>query len=261
MRPLPNVPMITVVCALALAIPAAAQTRVERVWLDLSVGSAMAAEDAFAMTASVARFEQQADFGAHYHLPRRASFAIGGGVMVGPRIGIGVCVGGVMHEARADLTARVPHPYFVDAFASASGQTDIPMQRIERSVAAHAMLVAMQTKHVRLRAFGGPSYFHVQQDSVTGLTYNQFYFVRSPTNVVELTDYEFERRDGSGWGFQTGADASVFFTRVLGVGGFAQYSRGSVELENTVATELGQQLRVHVHAGGLQVGGGVRLKF
>jgi hypothetical protein len=123
------------------------------------------------------------------------------------------------------------------------------------------MLVAVQNRHFRLRAFGGPSYVHVAQDSVTELTYNQFYFVHAPTNVAELTEYEFTRQDGSGWGFHTGADASVFFSRIVGVGGFAQFSRAGVDLENTVATSLGQRLRITVRAGGVQVGGGVRFKF
>src|SRR5204862_450979 len=83
------------------------------------------------------------------------------------------------------------------------------------------------------------------------ITYNQFYFVHSPTNVAELTEYEFVRIDGSGWGFHAGADGSLFFTRIVGVGGFAQYSRGAIDLENTVATALGQQALVSVRAGGV----------
>jgi hypothetical protein len=119
----------------------------------------------------------------------------------------------------------------------------------------------MQTRRFRLRAFGGPTWFRMRQDAVTDLTYNQFYFIHSRTNVAELTDYEFERIDGSGWGFHAGADGSFFFTRVLGVGGFARYSRGSIDLENTVARAFGQRELVAVTAGGVQVGGGLRLKF
>jgi hypothetical protein len=244
-----------------MAATAEAQTTVERVWVDVNVGSAWAAGDGFTMTAAVARSGEPADFGAVYHLPRSTSFDFGGGFMVTPILGIGVNVGGAMHEAQADLSARLPHPHFVDAFAVADARTDIPMQRIERSLHVQAMVVAVQTRHIRLRAFGGPSWFRIQQDSVTDITYNQFYFVHSPTNVAELTEYEFVRIDGSGWGFHAGADGSLFFTRIVGVGGFATYSRGAIDLENTVATALGQQALVSVRAGGVQVGGGLRLKF
>jgi hypothetical protein len=249
------------ICALATATAAAAQTGVERVWLDANVGSAIPAEDSFEMRVSVPHAGEPAEFGAHHHLPGSVTFDFGGGFMITPVVGIGVSMGGSAHEAQADLTAHVPHPYFANAFAEASGQTDIPMQRIERNLSVQAMLVAVQTRRLRLRAFGGPTWFRIQQDAVTDLTYNQFYFIHSRTNVAELTDYEFERIDGSGWGFHAGADGSLFFTRVLGVGGFARYSRGSIHLENTVARAFGQREMTGVTAGGVQVGGGLRLKF
>ena len=155
----------------------------------MNVGSAWAAEDTFQMTASVDRSHEQADFGAHYHVPRDVSFDFGGGFMLTPILGVGVNVGGSAHEALADLTARLPHPYFLDAFAIANGQTDIPMQRIERSLHMQVMLVALRTQHFRLRAFGGPSYFRIEQDSVTDIVYHQFYFLHSPINAAELTEY------------------------------------------------------------------------
>ena len=77
--------------------------------------------------------------------------------MLTPIVGVGINVGGSAHEAQADLTVRVPHPLFLEAFASADAPTDIPMQRIERSVNVQVMLVALRTPHFRLRAFGGPS--------------------------------------------------------------------------------------------------------
>ena len=244
-----------------MAATSAAQTGVERVWLDVNVGSAWSGDGTFAMTASIDRGAEAAEFGAGYHVPRAASFDVGGGVMLTSKAGIGIDVGGRMHEAQADLTARLPHPFFLDAFATAVARTDIPMQRIDRSLDVQAMLVAVRSRRFRLRAFGGPSWFRIQQDSVNDLTSNQFYFVRSPSNFVELTDYEFVRVDGSGWGFHAGADGSVFFTRHIGVGGLAKYSYGTIDLENTIATALGQSELVSVRAGGVQFGGGLRLKF
>ena len=257
-----QLPLITgAVCALAMAATAGAQTTVERVWIDVNAGSAWAAEDAFLMTASVDRSHEQAEFAAHYHVPRAVSFDFGGGVMLTPILGVGINVGGSAHEGQADLTARLPHPYFLEAFAIANGLTDIPMQRIERSLHLQMMLVALRTRHFRLRAFGGPSYFRIEQDSVTDIVYQQFYFLHAPVNAAELTEYQLERVAGSGWGFHAGADGSVFFTRIIGVGGFARYGRGSIDLENTVASALGQHAVVGVKAGGVQVGGGLRLKF
>ena len=255
-------PLITgAVCALAMAAPAGAQSSGDRVWIDVNFAGAWAAEADFAMNASVDRASETADFGANYHLPRSVSFEFGGGFMLTPIVGVGVSVGGNVDETPADLTARLPHPYFIDAFATAGGTTDIPMQRIERNLDLQVMLVALRMKRVRVRAFGGPSYFRIEQDSVTDIVYHQFYFVRSPINAAELTEYEYERSHGSGWGFHAGADCSVFFTRIIGIGGFAKYGSGSIDLENTVARVLGQATQVSVKAGGVHVGGGLRLKF
>ena len=78
-----QLPLITgAVCALAMAATAEAQTTVERVWIDVNAGSAWAAEDTFLMTASVDRSHEQAEFAAHYHIPRAVSFDFGGGVML-----------------------------------------------------------------------------------------------------------------------------------------------------------------------------------
>ncbi|HUS23241.1 MAG TPA: hypothetical protein VMZ66_14650 [Aeromicrobium sp.] len=56
---------------------------------------------------------------------------------------------------------------------------------------------------------------------------------------MDITSYTTQRSEGTGWGFHGGADASVFFNRIVGVGGFAKFSRGSVDLENTLATAAG----------------------
>ena len=111
--------------------------------------------------------------------------------MLTPIVGVGINVGGSAHEAQADLTVRVPHPTTSRPSPAPDAQTDIPMQRIERSLNVQVMLVALRTPHFRLRAFGGPSYFRIEQDSVTDIVYNQFYFVHSPGNVAELTEYQY----------------------------------------------------------------------
>jgi len=71
-----------VVLGLVMSASADAQTTFERGWIDVNLGVAVAAEDAFSMRASGEIFSEQADFGADYSLPRGASFDFGGGVMI-----------------------------------------------------------------------------------------------------------------------------------------------------------------------------------
>ena len=249
------------VWALALAAPADAQGTFERVWVDANVGVAIAAQDTFTMSAPVDRFVEPAEVAAHYRLPRAPSFDVGAGVMITRTIGSGASFDASMHEHAAELRAQLPHPLFADAAATDVAETDPVMQRIERSLSLHAMVVVAQTRRLRLRVFGGPIRYRVEQDAVDAITYNHIYFVRQPTNIVQLTGFDYARVDGSGWGGHVGADASLFLTRIFGVGVFAKYDRGRVALDNPLAAGLGHPDRVTITAGGLQVGGGVRLKF
>lgn len=243
------------------AIGASAQRTFERGWVDVNFGIAVPAEDTFRMSATGEIFDEPATFGASYSLPRGASFDFGGGVMLTPVFGVGVSFSGTAHEDVATLTARIPHPILPNVYATDAAETDEKFQRIEGGVNIQAMIVAAQSDRFRFRVFGGPTYFRVQQDAVTDIRYNQVFLILQPVNTIDITTFDSERIEGTGWGFHAGADASFFFNRVLGVGGMAKFSRGSVDSEDTLATAIGDAAVVSVKAGGFQVGGGLRLKF
>ena len=255
------VALVLAVWALAPAAPVEAQRSFERVWIDANAGVATAAQDSFAMAAPIDRFDEPAELSAHYALPRAPSFDIGAGVMLTRRLGIGASYDGTMHEHSAELRAHIPHPLFANAAADDAADTDPVMQRIERSLSVHAMVVLAQTRRLRFRVFGGPIHYRMEQDAVSAMTFNHIYFVRSPTNIVQISGFDYTRVHGSGWGAHVGADASLFLTRILGVGVFTKYDRGRVALDNPLAAGLGYPGRVTIAAGGLQMGGGVRLKF
>jgi hypothetical protein len=251
----------SVVLGLVMTASAEAQSAFERVWIDVNVGVAVAADDAFSMDVTRRLFAEPADFGADYSLPRGASFDVGGGFMITPVFGVGVSLMGQAHEEEAILSARIPHPTFGNVYASDDALTDDVMQRSEGSVNLQAMIVAAQTDRFRFRVFGGPTYFRIEQDAITNIRFNQVFRNQPPSNSIEITEFDFERIEGNAWGFHAGADASVFFNRIIGVGGFAKFSRASLDLEDTLATAVGEDDVVSVKAGGFQVGGGLRLKF
>ena len=257
-----NVVTVGVVAlGILMSARAEAQPSFERGWIDVNFGVAVAAEKAFSMNATGELYAEPADFGADYALPRGAAFDFGGGFMITPVFGVGVSFSGTAHEEVADLSARIPHPILANRYATDTALTDEVLQRIEGGVNLQAMLVAAQSDRFRFRVFGGPTYFRVQQDAVTDIRFNQVFLTFPPANAIEITEFDSERIEGTGWGFHAGADASVFFNRIVGVGGFAKFSRGSVDLENTLATAVGLDDVVSVKAGGFQVGGGLRLKF
>jgi hypothetical protein len=245
----------------AQTVGAPPQRTFERGWIDVNVGIAMAAEDTFSMAATGEIFAEPATFNADYSLPRGASFDFGGGFMITPVVGVGVSFSGTAHEDVALLRARIPHPIFPNLFASDDAPTDAVLQRVEGGVNLQAMIVAAQGDHFRVRVFGGPTFFRVQQDAITHIRYNQVFLIVPRANAIEITEFDSARIEGTGWGFHGGADASYFFNRIVGVGGFAKFSRGNVDLENTLATAIGEDEAVTVKAGGFQLGGGLRLKF
>jgi hypothetical protein len=259
MRLVSRVSMVLLGIALAEA-PSFAQS-FERGWIDVNFGVAIAAEDSFRMQSSDVRFGEQATFSVDYNLPTGAAFDFGGGFMITPMIGVGVSFSGTAHEKEADLTARIPHPIFANAHGTDTAPTDEKLMRTEGGVNLQVMIVPLQTDRLRVRFFGGPTYFRVKQDAVDSITYNQIFAFNNTTNNITITSFDGEELEENGWGFHAGGDISVFFNRVIGVGAFGRFSRGSVDLENTMAMSVSDPATVEAKTGGFQIGGGLRLKF
>ena len=244
-----------------VASPAGAQPAIAGGWVDVNVGALAPADDAFAMTATTRLFSEDADFRTDYAVTRGETFDAGGGVMLTPVLGVVANVSFSTHSDRAVLSARIPHPFYGSLYAAADAETDTALQRAERGVHLHAMFVAAETGRVRVRVFGGPSYIHVGQDAVTGIEFRQFSTIVPPANRIEIDKFTQARVTAGGWGFHAGADAAYFFTRIVGVGGFAKFSRATVELENTLAARAGSARALNVRGGGFHIGAGLRVRI
>ena len=229
----------------------------ERGWIDVNLGAAFAAEKVFTLELRRPLYGGTSVGSVTYRNPTGASFDFGGGFMFTPEIGLGVSVTGTAHQKPAEVSISVPHPFFVNSAATDTTGTDRQFQRIEGGVNIQLMGAARISDGVRVRVFGGPTYFRVQQDLVSGIAYDHRFGIFTPANDVAITNYEYVAKvEGTGWGFHVGSDVSLFFTRVAGIGGFVRYSRGTVDV-----TEPLTESTVSLEAGGFQAGGGLRLKF
>lgn len=250
------------------ARPAAAEAQVprpwerqsssfERGWIDVNLGVAIAANRSVTLEFSQPWFQETRVFRMTYDNPTGASFDFGGGAMITPQIGVGVSLVGTAHRAVPELFVSVPHPNFFNALGNDTTDADREFWRREGSINLQLVGVSELDDNVRLRVFGGPSWFRVEQDLVSNLRYAQVFGVFTRVNEVAITSYDHvEKVEGTGWGYHVGADLSVFFTRVVGVGGFARYSRGTVDLVEPFAGD-----EIEFRVGGWQAGGGLRLKF
>lgn len=251
------------VCVAALilcffAAPALAQDE-PKSWIDVNLGVATSAQGDVTTSFAGPIFGEPAALAAAYGQPSRgADFDFGGGYMFSQKVGFGVTVSGTAHvDDTAGLAVSIPHPFFFNASDTDSGVTEPTLKRAEGAL--HMQLVAQPLAAggpVQLRLFGGPSYFRVKQDLVADISFLQFAPSFSRTNVVTIDEWKREETEGNAWGFHAGADVSFFFSRVVGVGGMIRFSRASVGLFDPLSEQ-----DVDFKAGGVQAGGGVRLRF
>lgn len=251
------------VFALSLLMPtlASAQSRRERGWLDVNFGVATSAQKTLTTEFNSApdRGGERQTYRTTYNSPTGGAFDVGGGVMFTHTFGVGLAVSGTGHEGEADLFARIPHPVLLNRFGTGTSSTDDKLMKTEGTI--HIMALAklpIQNDRVRVRVFGGPSYFRLTADAVTDIRYFQRFQILGPSNEIEITSYDIEEFEATGWGFHAGADVSYMFTRVFGLGGFARFSRGTVTVSDR---DISADADVDVKVGGLQAGGGIRLRF
>jgi hypothetical protein len=150
----------------------------------------------------------------------------------------------------ASVSAGIPHPFKFDAPRSVSGVTS-GLKR--REIALHldpALLIPLGGS-TNLMLFGGPSYFRVNQNLVTGITATEVY----PYDTATFASTTTEAFTRSRIGFNAGFDITVGFSKYVGVGALARYSRAPLTFT------AGDGGDVEVKAGGLQIGGGLRFRF
>lgn len=238
------------------SVRAERDTGFERGWLDVNLGGAGSAQDAFTLERTFTLFREDATARVTYGSPTGASFDFGGGFMFTRSLGVGVTFGGTAHLDPTGLYVNIPHPTVFNRHASDTSETDRDFERVEGAVHLHLMGAVDLSPRARFRLFGGPSYFRVQQDLVSDISYDQL-FTLLGSNQVEIRNYEFvPKMESTGWGFHVGADVSYFFTRVVGVGALVRFSRAELEAQNPFWNEP-----FELKAGGVQFGGGLRLKF
>lgn len=234
--------------------PGAAAQPAQRGWIDVNLGVAVAAEKSYSVTNDLPLYGERARFQADYEFPTGANFDFGGGFLFSKAFGVGISFSGTAHKAPATVSATIPHPRFFNALATGTAETE-DIQKAEGAVHLQGVFVIPTSDNIRFRLFAGPSYFRVTQDTIDDIRYNQVFSVFNSGNSVTITGSPFSESEATAWGFHLGGDFAVFFNRVVGIGGFARYSRAEVE-----QTDLGG-LVVNNKAGGLQAGGGLRLRF
>jgi hypothetical protein len=235
------------VALLALAAPARAADDPYRIKVLVGGGFQLGTQS-FGQTISLDQYQETATITGDY----------GAGTAPGADLGVqwnafkhvGFSVAGTIYSRDLDVTydASFPNPLFFDKPRSATGT----VSGTQKETAVHANVVAFgRSGAVDLSAWAGVSFFKVEADLLQNVLYSQSY----PYDTVTVTSAPTAKASDSPVGFNLGASADWRFARRVGVGLQARYARATAKfaVPNAPTAE--------VHAGGFQVGLGLRFYF
>jgi hypothetical protein len=245
--------IVAAVPALATAMgvsPASAQPAhwTNRARVSINFGGQFGSES-FTTTATKPVYVENAVFTTTYASPTGSMFDGGVAVRLKGNFGVGVGVSSFNGKGEGAVTGTVPHPFLFNTPRQVSG-TASGLERNELATHIQAVYVIPRGK-LDVAIAGGPSWLNVKQDLVTDVIYAETY----PYDVATFTSATTNRVTKSALGFNVGVDVGVRFSAIIGVGGIVRFTRAPTDLSaaNGVA--------VKVNAGGVQVGGGLRVYF
>lgn len=239
--------LTTVFTAICVAAPAAAQ---DSAWGDngfMSVNGLYDVSSRSYQTTTDLEINQEATrlTATHEFTPRPVyDFSAGGRVKGNLGFGFAFTIG--LPDETARITGGIPHPFFFSQPRALDGTARLNGEDLAIHLAA--MWLIPVTDRFQLTVFGGPTWFQLKQQAIASVVADDEY----PYDTVTLNSVSSEERKGSRVGFNVGGDASYFFSRYLGVHGLARFSRGHVSLGSN-------DNRIQV--GGLQIGGGLRIRY
>jgi hypothetical protein len=246
-------------CTLLAAAPLAAQEHrawPERTFITIDVPF-QPLNNEFSESLSFAdtvRKTENVTFVASYESTRGALFDAGAGIRLANNLGVGVTASWFQRSSSGSFDLKVPNPIVanqpLDLAGSASG-----LKRNELGIHIQALYALALGNRTRMMLAAGPSIFNTKQDLVrsiefeklpgfTGLKFDQALIAEVKETVV---------------GFNVGADITWTLASHFGIGTVARYTRAKARLDP--GAESGVSRAIEVHAGGLQIGGGIRLLF
>ncbi|MEP7306224.1 MAG: hypothetical protein ABJA98_11960 [Acidobacteriota bacterium] len=233
---------------------AAATSRTPSSWTDrgyVSVnGTYQASSNGFTAATTFTQNVEAGSLTATYSAVRPPVLDVGGWARVSRNVAVGAAVTWLSRAGEGTLTAAIPHPFLFNTPRTVTGTVaDVP--RRELALHTDVSWVVPIGRRVQVAIFGGPSFFQVKQRLVTDVNASSTYPFDTATFVGAVTA-DVSR---SQVGFNAGVDVTTLVSKHVGVGAIVRYSRASVQLPVSAGQE------VTIHAGGLQVGGGVRFRF
>lgn len=206
----------------------------------------LVARGTFPLYDEVATFETRGEAGGGLLVD------VGGGYKVWRQLYAGLSYSRVGGDVGGPLTGQIPDPLIFDSPRPISGSVS-GLDHAEHAVHFQAAWRHPINRDFEVFVAAGPTLFAVSQDLVSALA------ISDAGSSVTLTGTTIENVSDNAVGFNIGVDGTYKLRyRLLGypltVGAFVRYAGGSVDLPGAAGT-------VSLDVGGLQVGGGIRLRF
>lgn len=168
-----------------------------------------------------------------------------GGILVrlAGNLGAGVAFSSLARTDEAQITARLPHPFFFNQPRAIDGTSSVEHHEFATHLSGVYVVV---WRRLDLALLAGLSLFQVHKDLVADVVATESY----PYDTATFARSEIVRENASKAGLHGGADLTWKLGLHWGVGGLLRYAKVSVPF-------AGQT----VDAGGLQAGGGLRVRF
>ena len=148
------------------------------------------------------------------------------------------------------LTAQIPHPVVggVNRTATASAGE---LSHSESAFHLHLLWMIPLSEEIEVAVLVGPSFYSIKQDFIETVSVVE----TEPFTSVSISSVQQIEQSGSPVAFTAGLDGTYRLTPQFGIGAFFRYSGASSDMP------LSGGGTVTVEAGGIQIGGGLRVRF
>lgn len=205
--------------------------------------------DAFEYDHPYGAGRERASVTTDYEVPTGAMFDGSVAVRIVGSLGAGVAVSASSTTSDLGAHARIPHPFYFNRFRDVEGS--VAARHSETGIHLQAVYVVPLTPKVLVAVSGGPSHFSVEQRVARSVTVSETF----PFDTATFSDAPLETLKTDAWGFNVGVDVGWMLARHFGVGGMVRFSRANATFVPTGRDGF------DANVGGLEAGGGVRVRF
>jgi hypothetical protein len=189
-------------------------------------------------------YDETATFESTIGVGSAGLFDISGGAKVWKNLGVGLAFSRYADVSSADVTMTIPDPLVFDRPVTTTANVS-DLNHSENAVHVSAIWMLPMSDKIDVMVFGGPSFFSLNKDIVTGFTVQQ--------NTQTVSSITTDEKSGSGTGAHFGFDVSYRIIKNLAAGMLIRYGSASVNVSEVSGGK--------VDVGGFNYGFGVRVIF